>query len=323
MKSKLLSSFLLALVGLVGNVTATAQTPEPDGLWTFENTADLLAASKGSLLMTPCAIGDYSISASTVDEAGIKAADGPTAGSAAILVPATSALKVDRGEGAPATTSFSLMIDLKVPDAYAYDGLLQSNLANSNDGDLFISKCQIGAGAMGGYFGCIWNDMWYRVVFTNSEGSLKVYVNGEKVLQYATTETRWELDPTFYLLADEDGEKVDTYVSEIAFWETPLTDAEVSEMGSIDLLPWITGRRGSRLRPAISSSATAPGLLAIRRASPRLCPLLRPTTPSTGATSTFIGAPSTRSPTASSGLPRRWATNGLSSIRRNKCTWAT
>ncbi len=240
MKSKLLSSFLLALVGLVGNVTATAQTPEPDGLWTFENTADLLAASKGSLLMTPCAIGDHSISASTVDEAGIKAADGPTAGSAAILVPATSALKVDRGEGAPATTSFSLMIDLKVPDAYAYDGLLQSNLANSNDGDLFISKCQIGAGAMGGYFGCMWSDMWYRVVFTNSEGSLKVYVNGEKVLQYATTETRWELAPTFYLLADEDGEKVDTYVSEIAFWETPLTDAEVSEMGSIDLLPWIT-----------------------------------------------------------------------------------
>ncbi len=239
MKKGFLLMFLMGLMGLTGNLTAMAQVPEPTGQWKFDNPSDLLAASKGSLTLSPAVIGSASISASTVSEAGITAAEGPK-GSSAILVPATSALKVDRGEGTPATTSFSFMIDLKVPDAYAYNGLLQTNLANSNDGDLFISKCQIGAGSMGGYFGCIWSDMWYRVVFTNSEGSLKVYVNGEKVLQYATTETRWELDPTFYLLADEDGEKVDTYVSEIAFWETPLTDAEVSEMGSIDLLPWIT-----------------------------------------------------------------------------------
>ncbi len=230
---------LLALISIAGNLTAMAQVPEPSGQWTFDNPSNLLAAAKGSLSLSPAVIGSASISASTVSEAGITAAEGPK-GSSAILVPATSALKVDRGEGAPATTSFSLMIDLKVPDAYAYDGLLQTNLANSNDGDLFISKCQIGAGSMGGYFGCIWSDMWYRVVFTNSEGSLKVYVNGEKVLQYATTDTRWELDPAFYLFSDEDGEKVDTYVSEIAFWETPLTDAEVSELGSIDFLPWIT-----------------------------------------------------------------------------------
>ncbi len=230
---------LLALISIAGNLTAMAQVPEPSGQWTFDNPSNLLAAAKGSLSLSPAVIGSSSISASTVSEAGITAAEG-SKGSSAILVPATSALKVDRGEGAPATTSFSIMIDMKVPDAYAYNGLLQTNLANSNDGDLFISKCQIGAGSMGGYFGCIWSDMWYRVVFTNSEGSLKVYVNGEKVLQYATTDTRWELDPTFYLLADEDGEKVDTYVSEIAFWETPLTDAEVSELGSIDLLRWIT-----------------------------------------------------------------------------------
>ena len=240
MKKRFLLMSLLAFIGLAGSVSAVAQTPEPSGQWKFDDPSDLMAAAKGSLLLTPAVIGDHSISAGTIGEAGITAADGPTAGSAAILVPAASALKVNRGEGAPASTSFSFMIDLKVPDAYAYDGLLQTNLANSNDGDLFISKSQIGAGAMGGYFGCIWEDMWYRVVFTNSEGSLKVYVNGDKVLEYATTETRWEIDPTFYLLADEDGEKVDTYVSEIAFWETPLTDADVSELGSIDPLPWIT-----------------------------------------------------------------------------------
>ena len=240
MKRSFLSLLLLCLVGMAGNLKALAQVPEPTGQWTFNNPNDLMAATKGGLTLSPAVIGSNSIAPATVSEAGIAACDGPTAGSSAILVPKASALKVDRGEGAAASTSFSFMMDMMVPDAYSYDGLFQTNLSNNNDGDLFISKSQIGAGAMGGYVGCIWDEMWYRIVFTNSEGSLKVYVNGEKVVDYATSETRWEIDPAFYLLCDEDGEKVDTYVSEVAFWETPLTDAEVSELGSIDLLPWIT-----------------------------------------------------------------------------------
>ena len=240
MKRSFLSLLLLCLVGMAGNLKALAQVPEPTGQWTFSNPNDLMAATKGGLTLSPAVIGSNSIAPATVSEAGIAACDGPTAGSSAILVPKASALKVDRGEGAAASTSFSFMMDMMVPDAYSYDGLFQTNLSNNNDGDLFISKSQIGAGAMGGYVGCIWDEMWYRIVFTNSEGSLKVYVNGEKVVDYATSETRWEIDPAFYLLCDEDGEKVDTYVSEVAFWETPLTDAEVSEMGGIPGIPWIT-----------------------------------------------------------------------------------
>ena len=238
MKKRFLSFFLLALVGMAGNMTAMAQTPEPSGQWKFDDSSDLMAATVGNVTLSPVVLGSASVSEATVSEAGITVAEGPDG--PAILVPATSGLKVTRAEGASASTNFSFMIDLKVLNAYGYDGLFQTNLNNSNDGDLFISKGQIGAGAMGGYFGCIWGDFWYRVVFTNSEGSLKVYVNGDKVLEYATTETRWEIDPSFYLLADEDGEKQDTYVSEVAFWETPLTDGEVKELGRADKLNWIT-----------------------------------------------------------------------------------
>ena len=233
MKRRFLPMLLLMLIGLTGNLTASAQTPEPSGQWKFDNPSDLMAATVGNVTLSPALVSSPGIADATVSEAGIVEAEGFD-GSKAILVPAASGLKVTRAEGATASTSFSFMIDLKVLNSYGYNGLFQTNLSNGNDADLFIAKGQIGAGAMGGYVGSIWGDFWYRVVFTNSEGSLKVYVNGDKVIDYPTTETRWEIDPTFYLLADEDGEKQDTYVSEVAFWETPLTDAEVKELGSVD-----------------------------------------------------------------------------------------
>jgi len=231
---------LLMLMGMAGNLTMMAQTPEPSGQWKFENPSDLMAAAVGNLKMSPLVIGSGRVLPATVEEASIEVADGPE-GSGAILVPAASALKVERAEGAKASTSYTFMLDMMVLNAYGYDGLFQTNQNNSNDGDLFISKHQIGMNAMGGYFGSLRSEMWYRIVLTNSDGAVKVYINGEKVINRSTTDGRWEIDPWgFYLLCDEDGEKVDTYVSEVAFWETPLTDEQVAEMGGIAYSPWIT-----------------------------------------------------------------------------------
>ena len=240
MRKRFLSMLLLVLVGVAGNLTALAQTPEPSGQWKFDNTSDLMAATVGNVMLSPAVMGDASISPASVSEAGITVAEGPN-GSSAIFVPKTAALKVTRAEGAASSTNFSFMIDLKVPNAYGYDGLFQTNGNNANDGDLFISKSQIGLGGyLGGYYGCIWNDMWYRIIMTNSDGSVKVYVNGEKVIDYATTDGRFEIDPVFYLHADDDGEMSDTYISEVAFWETPLADEEAIALGSLDDSPWIT-----------------------------------------------------------------------------------
>ena len=240
MKKNYLLLFLLCLIGMAGNIaTVMAQVPEPSGQWKFDNSSDLMAAAVGNITLSPAVMDGASVSPATVSEAGIVAAEGARE-SAGIFVPAASALKVERAEGAEASTNYTWMIDLKVPDAYVYDGLFQTSTGNSNDGEVFISKSQIGANAMGGYFGCIWNDVWYRVVFTNSNGSLKLYVNGVKLTEYETDNGRWEIDPVFYLHADDDGEMSDTYISEVAFWETPLTDAEVAELGSLDDFPWIT-----------------------------------------------------------------------------------
>lgn len=239
MKHSFLFVLLLALAGTTGNLTASAQTPEPSGQWKFDNPSNLLASAVGSMQMTPAVAGTSSVTDATLEEAGIVAANGTTADDGAIFVPKNSALKVTRADGASASMSFSFMMDLKVPDAYTYDGLFQTSGSNTNDGELFISKGQIGIGALGGYYGRIWNDTWYRIVFTMSNGAAKVYVNGKKVIEYETTNTRYEVDPYFYLLSDDDGEMSDTYLSEVAFWETPLTDEQVAAMEVPEPEPWI------------------------------------------------------------------------------------
>ena len=238
MKQKLYSLFLTALLCLAGSsVAMMAQIPEPTAKWTFENTEDLMAPQVGSLTMTPCLIGSYSITPSTLSETGIVSADGPTEGSKSLYVPKAAALKVSRAEGAETSTSYTILMDIKVPDAVPFNGLLQMDEANNNDGDLFTNKNQIGIGSMG-YAGNIKNDTWYRVVFTYNESNpagsqAKLYVNGIKIKEGAAN-TRHVMAPFgCYLLCDEDGEKIEyTYLAEAALWETPLTDEEVSELGA-------------------------------------------------------------------------------------------
>ena len=156
--------------------------PEPSAQWNFNNADDLMAPDKGSLKMVPAITGSKSIKLSTLSDAGIVQTEGPAEDNKAIFVPKASALKVERAEGAETTASYTLMWDMKIPDAVIYNCLYQTNESNDNDGDLFIHNHQIGMGAMGGYFGSIRNDTWYRIVLSNSGGTVKVYINGKKVL---------------------------------------------------------------------------------------------------------------------------------------------
>ena len=112
MKQKFYSLFLIALLGITG-MQSWAQTPEPTAKWTFDNTEDLMAPSVGSLAITPCLIpGNFTISPTTLGDAEIVSADGPTEGSKAIYVPKKAALKIPRAEGAEASTAYTIMMDV-------------------------------------------------------------------------------------------------------------------------------------------------------------------------------------------------------------------
>lgn len=210
--------------------------PEPDGQWTFEDAGNLLTPVQGSMTMLPCVVGKKTISdAESLEAAGIVPASGPTESNNAILVPQNTALKVSRATGIP-TLDYTIMMDVKVENAALYNSLLQTSSANTNDGDLFFCQNKIGMNAMGGYFGEIKNQTWYRVVMVARDGQIYVYVNGELTIKCAS-QSRWEIDPWgFYLFCDEDGEMTDTEVAEVAYWERSLSDNQVRKLSGLDII---------------------------------------------------------------------------------------
>ena len=239
MGKRLLWTFLIALIGLIGNsVDVRAQgVPEPTAQWNFNKAEDLMAPNKGSLKMIPALLGAKSITLSTLSDAKIVQTDGPSAEEKAILVPAASALKVERAEGAEASQSYTIMMDIMVTNAGPFDGLFQTAEDNGNDGDLFIHENKIGIGSFTspGYFGTINANTWYRVVLTYRDGKNILYLEGRKlVTSNPDNNDRFKMQPFgFYLFCDEDGEKQDTYVSQVAFWEKALSDTQITELGSI------------------------------------------------------------------------------------------
>ncbi len=232
MKKKLFF-VLFALMGMIGNnVHLLAQElPEPDCMWTFDNADDLMAASKGSLQLVPAVLGNNSVTlCATPAEANITVAEGPTVASKAIMVPAASALAVQRGEGSPVLSAYTVMIDVKVPDSEPYDALFQMNTGNTNDGDLFIHTGNVGVGELG-YGGTVESNTWYRIIINAKDGKFTSYLNGEFIKQVNMV-GRWEIEHIFYLFADEDGEKTDSYLAKLAIWENPLTEEQIAALGN-------------------------------------------------------------------------------------------
>ena len=234
MKRKLYPFFLLVLFGLLGSSMHVwaQEIPEPTAQWNFNDPDNLMAPNKGSLTMTPAVLGTRSITLSTLSGAGITSADGPDEENKAIFVPKASALKVSRAEGSTSSQSYTLMLDVMVLDANPFDGLFQTDPANGNDGDLFIHTNQVGVGSLG-YGGKIKNNAWNRIVLVYRDGKNILYQNGEKVAEAnPDNNDRFKIQPFgFYLFCDEDGEKEDSYVAEVAFWESPLTNEQINALG--------------------------------------------------------------------------------------------
>ncbi|MBQ7180014.1 MAG: metallophosphoesterase [Bacteroidaceae bacterium] len=230
----------LAVTFTTPGTSSTVSVPEADGQWTFDDAADLMKCSAGNLTIAPALATRGSVKlVATPAQADIVPVDGPSSENGAILVPKNSALMVQRK--GKLTANWTLMTDFKVEDASIYDCIIQTNLSNSNDGDLFVLSNMIGMGAMGGYFGRIENDTWCRVFMTNSNGTVRVYVNGEQVLS-CPSQGRWEIEPEgFLLFCDEDGEVCDTYVAEVAYWEVGLTEDQVRALSGREAqIPYVT-----------------------------------------------------------------------------------
>jgi hypothetical protein len=161
--------------------------------------------------------------------------------------------------GGNRVNQYTLIMDVLYPSWSSgfYRALWQTDLANTNDSDLFVN----GPNALGisqTYDGELSLDAWHRIVFTFdlTKRELGKYIDGTNVVaapkgaaplgphlvQYLSASTnvldggsvdmRWSLGPAALLFADEDGEVGTVYVSSVQVRNGRMTDAAIAALGA-------------------------------------------------------------------------------------------
>lgn len=214
------------------------------GLWEFENGGELTAATVGNDLI-------YNNTNDT-----LAAQTGP-AGDGAISIGAGDSFSLahdiaPNGGSAEYVNEYTVVYDLFLPAATdaTWRSLLQTNsAADGNDGDLFVSSANdVGVGAIGYSTETLAADTWYRVVFSANIGEsgssffttaldtagneVWTYEHGEQGLDgrhslYSTVNGN-----VVHFFADNDGEDNEVYVSNLALFDSNLTQQQALAMGA-------------------------------------------------------------------------------------------
>jgi hypothetical protein len=150
--------------------------------------------------------------------------------------------------GLASLSTYTLVYDLQIrPDTMAtYGALLQTDVINGNDADLFLrwtgdGKAVYGTGISGQYEGSASGGDWHRIGFTvsdNGDGTstLVKYIDGVIVGAHLSVETsRFTLngDTGFLIMTDEDGEVASGYLASFAVSDVALSAAEMATLGGV------------------------------------------------------------------------------------------
>ena len=195
------------------------------GLWEFNNPQNLTSATIGANL---------GLTGSHTAVAGIGAVDGAAQIGKGSYYTVTSGIGANGG--GTYTNEWTLVYDIKSPLTASYSSLLQTNTANSNDGDLFTkSNGQIGVSATGNApAGTVSADTWYRLVVRVDNGNLyELWKDGMCVLNGnpQSIDGRFSLENVFLLFADEDGEEELVDVSMVALYDETLSGEAIQVLG--------------------------------------------------------------------------------------------
>jgi hypothetical protein len=205
------------------------KTPPPaaKGIWTFDDPANLTAATIGANLEK--------------SGTGFSAVKGPTTDNGAVRIERGSFFKLLHGfaatTGSGLVGRYSLQIDFSIPQANIWHCFLQTDLSNTSDGDLFINPSgnTIGVGAIT-YNGSVTANRWYRLIVVFDAGRfIDIYLDGLRINHFSIGgDERFALNPAGLLLfADQDGEDNTIDVAEIRIWDEPLEDYHAKEIGEI------------------------------------------------------------------------------------------
>lgn len=145
--------------------------------------------------------------------------------------------------GGTYTNRYSIVADIYSPPASRslYRSLLQTNPANSNDGDYFLRNTDSSAGVAAlGYGPVVNNTRWTRLAFTvdlqavTSSSVIRTHLNGGAPFTHTVQprDGRFSLDSSVLFCADNDGENPPVYLGMLALFSGALSNTEVAQLGA-------------------------------------------------------------------------------------------
>lgn len=219
--------------------------PEALGVWTFDNTDDLLAGTGVATLTPTTHYANNSASSpsplvteqASLADANITIVTGPAESNGALHIPYGSSLLMKSNLSVTEIGTYTILWDVKGENLSTYVPLLQNSLTNSKDGSLFFNQNKIGLGGSLGYNGSINNNQWYRIVFVvEAPNKARLYVNGSMVSSCEHNNAynqHWKLTTGALFFADNDGEEKALDTAEIRFWNEALNTAQVAKLGVV------------------------------------------------------------------------------------------
>ncbi|MCK9424464.1 MAG: T9SS type A sorting domain-containing protein [Ignavibacteriaceae bacterium] len=230
MKNLLQRSVLLIALFMLSSSLSYSQK----GLWKFDNPANLGAAESGfgsalELIGTHTAIAGPTVSNGAVtDPVGLGNYLKMTHG----IAPNGGGTKVNR---------YSLLVDFRITASAWHNFIQVDETPGTSDGDLFIKPTgEIGTSGAGYSTFLTALNTWYRLVITVDNGvANKSYIDGQLIKDWSPylIDTRYALNPSLLIFADDDNDDGDIDVAEVAIWDYPLSAADVAAIGTVGTLP--------------------------------------------------------------------------------------
>lgn len=204
------------------------------GSWLFEDPSDLTKATIGNDLQMV-------INTEEFPDAEFLSVEGPTADKKAVRVPLNSYFFCDHAmipkEGENNISEYTLYYHFKFPASGKFYSFFQTNLANSDDGEIFIRSAippTIGVGATG-YAGAnlVIPDTWHTLYLSFKPGDVKFYLDGNFFHSSTTADARFRLNLSGVLLFGgpwykKDDNELD--VAEVSIWNGALSQEDIDEI---------------------------------------------------------------------------------------------
>ncbi|TWU26017.1 metallophosphoesterase [Bythopirellula polymerisocia] len=205
-----------------------------DSIWNFEGD---LSTSVGSSLLSYRGDTATFTSFGTTGALGLPSIYGSSGSEQVMAFPAATPSQgytVTHG-GSPLVQEYTMVWDVLYPESsdIQWRSLMQTSVTNGNDGDLFVRNVPWGGiGISGQYHGAIRPDEWNRIAVTrDSTGTWHKYINGGYVGEQDASSSRFALDPTFHLFADESNDTAPGYVSSYRYLDRAMSSGEILQLG--------------------------------------------------------------------------------------------